>query len=113
MDRAAIQVALGQPPDLERKWKKYACIQYARLPAGEQVINVGYWQKLLEKPGVVFAHVNIRPGDVVPAITQSRDRPGFVIAEGKSRQAALAAAAAYVSELEGYVLTRKVEGVGV
>ncbi|MCB9292741.1 MAG: ATP-grasp domain-containing protein [Lewinellaceae bacterium] len=113
MDRAAIQVALGQPPDLERKWKKYACIQYARLPAGEQVIKVGYWQKLLEKPGVVFAHVNIRPGDVVPAITQSRDRPGFVIAEGKSRQAALAAAAAYVSELEGYVLTRKVEGVGV
>lgn len=113
MDRAAIQVALGQLPGLEKKWNKYSCIKYAQLPAGERVVRVGLWQELLEKPDVVFAHVNINPGDTVPAITQSKDRPGFVIVESNSRQAALSTAAAYVSELESYILTRKVEGVGV
>lgn len=112
MDRATIQVALGQPPDLEKKWNKYSCIKYAQLPAGERVVDVGPWQELLGKPDVVFAHVNINPVDTVPAITQSKDRPGFVIVEGASRQAALSAAAARLAELERYIFTRKVEMAG-
>jgi carbamoyl-phosphate synthase large subunit len=103
LDRAAVQVALGIPPDLARRRERYACIQYCRLPAGRRVREVGDWQEILDRPGVVFADLKVQPGDVIPEIRESKDRPGFVIVAGDSREAVLALGKKYREELAEYI----------
>lgn len=89
MDRAAIQVALGRKPELAKRAPQCACIRYLELPPGKTVSHIGNWKALLERPEVVFAHLNIKAGDRIPALTESRDRPGFVIVKAPARDEAL------------------------
>jgi biotin carboxylase len=99
MDRAAIQLALGENPDLKKKWEKYACIKYFQLPAGKEVLHLNSWQHVLNAPEVVFAHINIHAGEAIPPITESKNRPGFVIVRGESREEVLARADKYAAML--------------
>ncbi len=107
MDKAVIQAALGEQPDLEKKWNRHACIRYFQLPEAEKVLQVLPWEHVLDAPEVVYAHINVQPGEIIPPITESKNRPGFVIIEAGSRDAALAVSDKYAALLAGCVRTEK------
>lgn len=85
LDKATVQLALGFKPDLSFVCDQFSFIQYLQLKPGNRIKRIGNWKKILKMPGVVFAHVQIQEGEIIPKITDSARRPGFVIVEGKSR----------------------------
>ncbi len=99
MDRAAIQAALGQSPDLEPTKQQYAYIKYLELPVGSLITAVADYEDVLSAPEVVYAHLGMAPGTIVPKITESKKRPGFVIVKGESRAQVLELAQQYEQKL--------------
>jgi len=85
MDKAAIQVALGNEPELKPTLNQYSYIKYFELPAGKKIKEIGNWQEVLNEPDVVFANVAVRPGDIIPPLTDSAKRCGFIILKDISR----------------------------
>jgi len=85
MDKAAIQVALGEEPDLTPTLKQCSYIKYFELPVGKKVKKIEKWTDILETEDVVFANIAVREGDIIEEITESKKRPGFVIVKGFSR----------------------------
>lgn len=86
MDRAAIQTALGISPDVQHTREAFSMIRFPELPEGRRVLRVDDTSELEAVPGVVFARLFVKPGDMVPAISHSGHRSGCIIAEGKSRE---------------------------
>jgi len=86
MDRAAIQVALGDKPDLIHKFSRYSFIKYIELEAGKRIVEVRDYSDILNEPGVLFANVFVKPGETIPKITDSAKRPACVLVQGNSRE---------------------------
>jgi len=86
MDEAIIKVALGDEPDLQHKTKMYSYIKYFSLPVGKRVKKVEDYSDILKDKNVVFAHIAVKEGDVIEEITESKKRPGRVVAKNKSRE---------------------------
>ncbi|MDF1559923.1 MAG: ATP-grasp domain-containing protein [Bacteroidales bacterium] len=84
MDRAAIQVALGMAPDLRSDRRDYSMISFIELPAGKRVVRVHDTGDIAAMPGVVFARLFVRPGDITEPVTHSAHRAGCVIVAGSS-----------------------------
>jgi len=100
MDEAIIKVALGEEPDLTSKVKQYSYIKYFELPVGKQVERVNDWQDILHEEDVIFAHVSVKPGDMIKPITESKKRPGFVIVKGSSRNDVIERAVSYEEKIK-------------
>jgi carbamoyl-phosphate synthase large subunit len=79
MDKAAIQVALGIKPDVLPKKQRFSFIKYIELPVGNKVIDVLPINEFMNNPDVVFAHIFVRPGDIISSIEHSAQRPACVI----------------------------------
>lgn len=86
LDKATILMAIGEQPNLKPTINNYSYIRYLQLPAGKTVKEINDLEMIFEKPGVVFAHLNIKKGDIISKITDSAKRPGFIIVEGKSKK---------------------------
>ncbi|MBR3397302.1 MAG: ATP-grasp domain-containing protein [Lachnospiraceae bacterium] len=83
MVKCCIQIALGEQPDLEPKWKKGSAIRY--LETGKGVVKAVSGAEDAEKiPGVVQASIVHGVGERVGEIRSSGDRAGFVIAQADS-----------------------------
>jgi biotin carboxylase len=83
MVKAAIQVALGETPDISPKLSKGAAIRYIDAPYGviERIEGV-YDTKKIDGITEVVLLKNI--GDSIDEITSSIDRVGFLIAQSES-----------------------------
>ncbi len=92
MDKAMIQIALNEQPDLESKQQSYSHIKYFELPVGKKVLQVNDWQDVLTESTLVYADISVKPGDMIEEITESKKRPGFVIVKGENRASVLNAA---------------------
>ena len=103
MDMASIQVVLGEKPDLTTSFNKYSYIKYLELPACKKVISIGNWESVSSGVGHVFAHLNIKEGDIIPEITESSKRPGFVIMEGHSREEVISRAEKSLNALKAAI----------
>jgi len=86
MDEAIIRVALGEEPDLQHRINRYSYISYFELSVGKRVERIDDWQDILKDESIVFAHVAVKPGDIIERITESKKRPGFVIVKGNNRK---------------------------
>lgn len=83
MIRAAIKIALGEPPDITPTRRRGASIRFLAPPAGV-VHTVEGVRTAMEQPGVVEVTCPLKPGDCVRNIENSDQRTGYVIAEGAS-----------------------------
>ncbi len=54
MDKAAVQVALGNKPDLDVKYSRYSMIKYITLEKGKKVKKLLPLNELLDQEGFVF-----------------------------------------------------------
>jgi carbamoyl-phosphate synthase large subunit len=86
MDRAAIQVAMGMTPDLHSDRSDFSMISFIELPEGKKVKRVHDTGDIAAMPGVVFARLFARPGDITEPVTHSAQRAGCVIVAGSSRE---------------------------
>ncbi|MFW5872691.1 MAG: ATP-grasp domain-containing protein [bacterium] len=84
MDKAAIQIALGQEPDIRHTVQNYSYIKYLELPVSTTIVEVEEWRELLKNDDVVFGGIHVKPGDMVKPIEHSAARPGFIIVKGSS-----------------------------
>ena len=103
MDKAAIQVAMGLEPDTDIKEKAYSYIRYIELPQGKKVKQIDDWQEFLKNENVVHANVSIKIGDIVPIISDSAKRPGFVIVKGKSKEDVIQKSELYCQQFVKYI----------
>lgn len=86
---ASIRVALGEPVTVQPSSpRRGASIDFLRLPAGEFAALEGV-AEARALPGVLALHVGVRPGEVLGALTNKDDRPGFVVAGGQTSREAV------------------------
>ncbi len=83
MDKAAIQVALGENPEIGVKLRAGSAIRYLTLEAGRIVESIdARINQLSVLPAVLMYHLNVIPGDVIQPLTDSAKRSGWVIVKG-------------------------------
>lgn len=104
MDKAAVQVALGEKPNLEPTVKAFTFIKYLELPVGKRVKSIDDWTLIMNDPGVVFANISIPVGKTVELITESRKRPGFVIVKGRKKNEVIQLADMYIEKLKKCII---------
>lgn len=104
MDRAAVQIALNQKPDLRQTKKQYSYIQYLELEPGKKVKNVLSIDELYQLKGVVFARVFAQPGDTIQPITHSALRPACLLVEGSDRKEVIGLIDGYMPMLREKIL---------
>ena len=104
MDKAAIQVALNEEPDIEIKKDAYSYIQYLELPPGKMIKEIKNWKELLKREDIVYANINLKVGDIIPTITDSSKRLGFVLVKGNRRELVIKTAEYYCNQLTKYII---------
>lgn len=89
MTAAAVQVAIGEEPDLRpRHAPRGAAVRYLTPPAG-RVTAVRGVEAARAMPGVEILDVDVAEGDPVPEMVSSLCRVGHVIAEGEDAREAI------------------------
>lgn len=99
MDRAAIQIAMGTEPEIIPRQGQYSMIKYLELPAGKKVLDVLPADDIWRLPGVVFAHIFVKRGDIIEPLVHSARRPACIIAVAGSKELLLERIDAYAGEL--------------
>lgn len=94
MVAAAIQVALGQDPDLvPRRTPGGVAIRYLRPKPGA-IVSITGLDTARQMPGVVVTEIYVRTGSIVSELTSSLTRVGHIVAEGANATEAIARAEA-------------------
>lgn len=81
MDRAAVEIAMGVHPSGKPSSRAFSMIRYIELPAEKVVDEVLPYEDVTWLPGVVFAALFVKPGDLIRPLTHSALRPGCIITE--------------------------------
>ena len=88
MVEACIKIALGEVPDIKRKWNKGAAIRYFKQHAGT-VKNIDGIDKAKRIAGIQQISIVHGVGEKVTEIESSGSRMGFVIAQSDNRETAI------------------------
>lgn len=88
MVEACINIALGLPADIEKKYHKGSAIRYFSVDNGriEDILHV---EEAKKKAGVVQLSIVHNKGEKLNGIKSSGDRVGFVITQGYDAQDAI------------------------
>ncbi|MDD4309780.1 MAG: ATP-grasp domain-containing protein [Candidatus Cloacimonetes bacterium] len=89
MDKAAIQVALGEEPLLKRLQNRGSTILYLMLTENKVIKEISLdYDKLNLLEGLEYWQLNCKCGDAVPCISDSSKRMGWVLTSGKDKTSA-------------------------
>ncbi|MDD2227957.1 MAG: ATP-grasp domain-containing protein [Candidatus Cloacimonetes bacterium] len=89
MDKAAIQVALGETPQLNRRHSRGSTILYLLLAENKTIREINLdTDKLNSIEGLITWQLNCKCGDVVPYISDSSKRMGWVLTSGEDKSSA-------------------------
>ncbi|MDD5091784.1 MAG: ATP-grasp domain-containing protein [Candidatus Wallbacteria bacterium] len=88
---AAVQIALGEKPDLTPKFHR-ASVERAFLPGPGRVKAITGLEEGRAIPGVVDIHLNCKPGDILHPLKSNIGKAGNVITVGDTLQQAMGAA---------------------
>lgn len=90
MVECCIDIALGEKPDLERKYDKASAIRYFEIEYGT-IKRISGIEEALRIPGVQQVFVVHDVGEKMNGIKSSGDRAGFIIAQADTREKAIEA----------------------
>ena len=91
MVEAIIKIALGEEPNLGKKYEKGSCIRYFMKPVVGKIKAFEGLEEAKNVPGVNWVHMMKNVGDMAVELRSSNDRIGFVMAQGNTAQEAIAA----------------------
>lgn len=80
MESALIDIAIGKVPHLPHPLNNSSAIRYFSLPIGK-IISKGDIEMVNKLPHVVCFNFSLNEGDIVPKITNSLDRYGYVVVD--------------------------------
>jgi biotin carboxylase len=86
MDAAVADIAMGNKPVITKTLDHWAGIFYFHLDEGNKVAKVENWKDVLNFHKVVYANLLLKPGETIPALTDSAKRSGFVILESSAKE---------------------------
>ena len=103
MVKACINIALGMPADINKKYDKGSAIRYFSVSQG-YIKDIKYVEKTKKMSGVIQVAVVHGKGEKLNGIKSSGDRAGFVITQGDNAQDAIIKAedASSIVEFEIY-----------
>lgn len=84
MDRAAIQVALGVKPSIQKKYSHFSMIKYIKLEENRIVNQILPIDDLKETKGYVFSYFFIKKNDKIQKITHSGQRPACILMKSEN-----------------------------
>jgi biotin carboxylase len=105
LDKAAIDVALGQSPDLQVSQNCFSYIRYLELPEGKTIRKLLPLDNIKKLPGVVFVWIFVKPDDIVKPIVHSALRPACILVKADSREDVIAMADRYINKLKELIIT--------
>ena len=82
-----VEQLLGNPLDIRRKKKGGAAIRFLSGKPGK-IKSIDGWESSLAMPNIVGGKLDVSVGDMIPPLTSSGDRIGYIIAVGKNGQEA-------------------------
>ena len=85
LDKATINLSIGERPDLEKKCEYYSYVKYFMLEEGRRIRNIMEYDAQ-NNDEVFFQHLFCRKDDLVPALEHSASRSGVVIVRSNSRE---------------------------
>jgi biotin carboxylase len=85
MDKAAVQVALGEQPEINFIKEKYSMIRFIELPVGKTVQQILPVDALYKVPGLVFNWIYVSMGTIIEPIVHSALRPACFIIKADTR----------------------------
>lgn len=85
MVEGSIRIALGEKPDLKKKWNKGSAIRYFKTGVGT-IKTIEGIEEAKNLPGVVQISVVHGAGETIGNIKSSVDRTGFVITQGRDAE---------------------------
>ena len=88
MIKAAINISLGNPPDIEKKFEKGSAIRYFNVKQGI-INNISGIESTENIDGVKEIILTKNIGDEITPIHSSLDRAGMVICQSKDRRSAI------------------------
>jgi len=103
MDKAAVQIALGEKPDLARTTYSFAYIKYFHLPEGSIVESINSINIKNPNKELVFFKIFAKPGDNIPKLSHSAQRTGCVLVKGENSEKVIALANYYESIVKGMI----------
>lgn len=89
MVEGIIKIALGEKPDIEKKFNRGSCIKYYMKEVEGKIKAINGLEKAMSMEGMVMAEGMKKPGDIAVPLRASTDRLGFVMAEGIDAQEAI------------------------
>ncbi len=104
LEEAAVAVAMGCEPHTSPRFTKFSMIQYFGLQAGKKVLTINDWTDVLKMHGVQAANFFLHPGTIVPALTDSAKRSGYVIVQGENLDEVTNSAQKAVDEMKSKVI---------
>ena len=106
MDRAAVEIAMGFKPSHTLSFRAFSMIKYLEMPEGRIVEEVLPYDDILAMPGVVFATLFVKPGDIIRPVSHSALRPGCIVAEADTRGEVRARTERYAALLEKKIILK-------
>lgn len=99
MTGATIDVALGNAPDLQRKWSKGAAIRFIIPPVGT-VAAISGAEEARRIPGIHLVEIQCRVGQELRELESGACRIGYVIAQAETPEAAVTACEAALEKIK-------------
>lgn len=84
MDRAALQIALGEAPDITATKNLFSLIRYIELREGSVVENVMSIEEIKTNSNVIFVHIFVKQGEVIERVKNSAQRAACFIVVGST-----------------------------
>jgi carbamoylphosphate synthase large subunit len=103
MDAAAADIAMGRKPELEKKLSQYSGIFYFHLGEGKKVCAIENWKEVLDLNNIVNANIFVKPGEIIPALTDSAKRSGFVIIKSLDKRKLIEDAEIAINKLKSKI----------
>lgn len=89
MVEGVIKIALGEEPDINRKFSRGSCIKYYMKQRVGKIKNIRGFEEAMSMEGCALAKALKNVGDMAVPLRASTDRIGFVMTEGKDAKEAI------------------------
>ena len=87
MTKATIQIALGEKPNIEKKYDKGSAIRFIIPPVG-RVTSISGKKEAEQIPGIVAVEIQCAVGQVLGELENGTSRIGYVIAQSDTPEKA-------------------------
>ena len=81
MVEGIIKIALGEKPDIERKFEKGSCVRYYMNPVEGEIIDIKGVDEAIQTRGIKDVIFMKKIGDMATPLRSSNDRIGLVISQ--------------------------------